>query len=141
MKTVRIKITSSTWFNREGEEKWSLRDQLSKKIKTRRFNIDWKIYKEARNDAQGLIKCKKKKYFQKKLAENKTNPKKLWQAPKSLWSPNKKNSPSNIRLKNKAGLLFESLWTEETFEKYHLLLEENFSLKLPNPPCNFGKEQ
>ena len=140
MKTVRIKITSSKWFNREGEEKWSLRDKLSQKFKTRRLNIDWEIYKEARNDAQGLMKYKKKKYFYKKLAENKTNLKTLWQTPKSLGSPNKKYSPSNMGLKNKASLLFDSLSIEETFEKYHLSLEENLALKLPKLPYNFGKE-
>ena len=43
-------------------------------------------------------------------------------------------------LKNKAGLLFDSLSIEETFEKYHLSLEENLALKLPNPPYKFGKE-
>ena len=90
MKTVRIKSTSSEWFGREIAEKLNLRDKLFKKFKSSRLNRDWEIYKEARNDVQQLIKYKKKKYFEEKLAENIAKPKKLWQASKSLELPSKK---------------------------------------------------
>ena len=89
-KTVRIKNTSSKWFDREITEKLSLSDKLFKKFKSSRLNIDWEIYKDARNDVQRLIKYKKKKYFKEKLAENIAKPKKIWQALKSLGFPNKK---------------------------------------------------
>ena len=46
---------------------------------------------------------------------------------KSLGLPNKKSSPSNICLKNKNVLLFNSL-----------SIAENLVLKLPKPPNNFG---
>ena len=52
--------------------------------------------------------------------------------------PNKKNSPSNICLKNKNGLSFDSLSIAETFKKYYSSLAENLVLKLPKPPNNFG---
>ena len=42
-----------------------------------------------------------------KLSENIAKPKELWQTLKSLGLPNKKNSSSNICLKNKNGLLFD----------------------------------
>ena len=35
---------------------------------------------------------------------------------------------------------FDSLSKAETFKKYYSLLAENFDLKLPNPPNNFGME-
>ena len=47
----------------------------AKKFKSSCLNIDWEIYKEARNDVQQLIKYKKKKYFEEKLAENIAKPK------------------------------------------------------------------
>ena len=52
--------------------------------------------------------------------------------------PNKKNSSLNICLKNKNGLLFDSLSVAETFKKYNSSLSENLVLKLPKPPNNFG---
>ena len=50
LKNVRIKNASSKWFDREKVEKLSLRDKLFKKFKSSHLNIDWEIYKEARND-------------------------------------------------------------------------------------------
>ena len=55
LKTVKIKNTSSEWFDKKIAEKLSLSDKLFKKFKANRLNIDWKIYKEARNDVQQLI--------------------------------------------------------------------------------------
>ena len=90
LKRVRIKNTSSEWFNREIAEKLNLWDKLLKKFKSSHLNIDWEIYKEARNDVQRLMKYKKEKYFEEKPTENITKPKKLWRALKSLGLPNKK---------------------------------------------------
>ena len=84
LKTVRIKNTSSEWFDREIAEKLSLRDKLFQKFKSSRLNIDWEIYKEARNGVQRLVKYKKKKNFEENLAENIAKPKTLWQALKTL---------------------------------------------------------
>ena len=67
LKTAKIK----KWFDREIAEKLSIKDQLFKKFKSSRLNIDWEIYKEARNDIQRTIKEKKKQYLEKKLSENK----------------------------------------------------------------------
>ena len=86
-------------------------------MKSSCLNIDWEIYKEARNDFQRTIK-QKKQYLEEKLSENIAKPKELWQALKQLGLPNKKNSPPNIYLKNKNGLLFDSLSIAENFKKY-----------------------
>ena len=98
-KTAGIKNTSNEWFDREIAEKLSIRDKLFKKFKSSRLNIDWEIYKEARNDIQRTIKEKKKQYLEEKLSENIAKPKELWQTLKQLGLPNKKNSPSNTCLK------------------------------------------
>ena len=47
--------------------------------------------------------------------KNVAKPKQLWQTLKQLGLPNKKNSPSNICLKYKNGLSFDSLSITETF--------------------------
>ena len=111
---------------------------LIKKSISRRLNIDWEIYKEARNNIQRKIKKKKKQYLEEKLSENIAKQKELWQAFQSLGLPNKKNFPSYICLKNNNGLLFDSLSIMETLKKYYSLLAENLVLKLPKPQNNFG---
>ena len=138
LKTARIKNTSNEWFDREIAEKLSIRDKLFKKFKSSRLNIDWEIYKEARNDIQRTIKEKKKQYLEEKLSENIAKPKELWQTLKSLGLPNKKNSPSNMFLKNKTDLLFDSLSVRKTLKKYYSSSAENLVLKLAKPLNNFG---
>ena len=138
LKTVRIKNTSNEWFDWEIAEKFSIRDKLFEKFKSSRLNIHWEIYKEARNEVQRTIKQKKKQHLEEKLSENIAKPKELWKTLKSLGLPNKKNSPSNISLKNKNCLLFDSLSMVETFKNYCSSLAENLVLKLPKPPNNFG---
>ena len=115
LKTARIKNTSNEWFDREIAEKLSIRDKLFKKFKSSCLNIDWEIYKEARNDVQRTIKQKKKQYLEEKVSKNIAKPKELWQTIKSLGLPNKKNTPTNICLKNNNGLSFHSLSIPETF--------------------------
>ena len=140
LKILRIKNTNSEWFDRKIAEQLSIRDKLFKKFKSNRLNIDWEIYKEARNEVQKTIKQKKKRYYEEKLSENTAKPKELWQLLKSLGLSIKKNSPSNICLKNKNGLSFYSLSTVETFKKYLSSLAEKLVLKLQKPPNNFEIE-
>ena len=64
---MRIKNTSSEWFNRGITEKFSLRDKLVKKFKSSHLKIDWEIYKEARTDIQRMMK--QKKYFENKTGK------------------------------------------------------------------------
>ena len=79
LKTTRIKNTSNEWFNMEIAKKSSIGDKLFKKFKSSRLNIDWEIYKEAKNDVQRTIKQKKKQYLEEKLTENIAKTKELWQ--------------------------------------------------------------
>ena len=65
LKTARIKNTSNEWFDKEIAEKLSIRDKLFKKFESSHLNIDWEIYKQARNEVQKTIKQKKKQYLEK----------------------------------------------------------------------------
>ena len=91
LKAMRIKNTSTEWFDREIAEKLSIRDKLFKKFKSSRLNIDWEIYKEARNEVQRTIKQKKKQYLQEKLSENIT--KKTWANFKTTRATEQKEFP------------------------------------------------
>ena len=74
------------------------------------------------------------------MSGNIAKPKELWKTLKSLRLPNKNNYPSNICLKNKNGLSFNSLSIAETFKKSCSSLAENFVSKLPKPSNNFGMQ-
>ena len=52
-----------------------------------------------------MIKSKKKLYFERKLHENISKPKELWNAIKSLGLPCKNSAVPHICLKNKNGSL------------------------------------
>ena len=138
LKIARIKSTSSEWFYREFAEKISIRDKILKNFKSSRLIIDWE---GARNDVQRTIKQKKKQYFEEKLLENIANPKELWQTLKLLELPNKENSSSNICLKTRNGLSFDSLSIVQIFKKHYSSLAENLLLKLPKPPNNLKYNQ
>ena len=45
LKAMRIKNTSTEWFDGEIAEKLSIRDKLFKKLKSSRLNIHWEIYR------------------------------------------------------------------------------------------------
>ena len=62
----------------------SNRDKLFKKFKKSRLHVDKDNYKEARSEAQKLMRTKKKAYFESKLTENIGKPKELWNCLKSL---------------------------------------------------------
>ena len=82
-KTVRIKSNASEWFDRKITEKIHTRDKLYQKFKLTKLHIDEETYREARNSFQNLIRKKKKAYFEEKLKEKATNPKKLWKTARS----------------------------------------------------------
>ena len=80
------------------------------------YSVDeYEIYKETRNGNQRTFKQDQNQYLEEKLSGKIAKPKQLWPTLKSLGLLNKKNSPSNICLKNKNGLSFDSLPIAETF--------------------------
>ena len=60
-KTKLVKRNSQGWFNGEVLENIALRDELFKKRKRSKFNVDKEIYNKARNKLHRLILQKKKK--------------------------------------------------------------------------------
>ena len=86
-------------FDDEVAEAIKLREKRLKHFKSTKLHIDEELYKESKYLAIKLIKEKKKKFCKEKLKENIGKPKELWEALKSLGSPCKKGSISNVCLK------------------------------------------
>ena len=63
IKTVRIKSNTRKWFDGEIGEEIYKRDKLHKKFKLTKL----RVYEEARNAVQNLIRKKKKTFFEEKL--------------------------------------------------------------------------
>ena len=61
-----------------------LRDKRFKHFKSTKLHVDEELYKEAKHQAQKLIKEKKKQFYKEKLKENIGKPKHLWKTLKSL---------------------------------------------------------
>ena len=54
-KTKRVKGNSQVWFDSEVLESIALRDQLFKKFKRSKLNLEKEIYNKARNKSHRLI--------------------------------------------------------------------------------------
>ena len=99
-KVLRVKNNTQEWFDSEVAEAIDLRDKRLKHFKSTKLHVDEELYKEAKYQAQKLIKVKKKQFYKEKLKENIGKPKDLWKTLKSLGLPSKKGSNiSNICLK------------------------------------------
>ena len=64
-KTKPIKGNSQEWFDGEVLESIALRDQLFKKFKRSKLNVDKEIYNKARNKSHRLILQKIKRVLRK----------------------------------------------------------------------------
>ena len=95
------------------------------------MHVDEEIYKEAPNTVQNLIRKKKKAYFEEKLKENTGNSKKLSKTLKQLGLPEKRLPCTDIFLKAKEGLKFESFTISESYKKFYSNLENDLVHKLP----------
>ena len=80
-----------------------------------KLHVDEDLYREARNVIQNLIRKKKKTYFEEKLKANTANPKKLWETLKELGLQNNRSPSSDICVKRKGSLTFDSSAISEVF--------------------------
>ena len=131
VKTVRIKNKTREWFDGEIAEEIHKRDKLYKTFKLTKLHVDDDLYREARNAVQNLIRKKKKAYFEEKLKANTANPKKLWETLNELGLQNNRSPSSDICLKEKEGLAFDSFAISEVFQNFYLNLASKLVDKLP----------
>ena len=116
-----------------------LRDKRLKHFKSTKLHVDEELYKEAKYQAQKLIKVKKKQFYKEKLKENIGKPKDLWKTLKSLGLPSKKGSNiSNICLKKDDKTNFDEKTDANTFKEFYCNLAGDLLKKLPPPSNKFG---
>ena len=131
-KTVSVKNNTSEWFDGRVSNKIHTRDKLYKRFKLTKLHVDEKIYEEAQNIVQNLIRKKKKAYFEEKLKENTHTQKKFfWKTLKQLGLPDKRSPSTNICLEAKYGLTFDPYTISEVFKKIFSNLANNLVQKLP----------
>ena len=121
-KRVRIKNNAMEWFDGP---------QATHKLYKNLSHQNWMLVNqsvEAQNTVQNLIR-KKKTYFEEKLKENTTNPKKLSKKLKQLGLPEKRLLCTDVCLK--VDLNFEPLTICELFKKLYSKLPNDFVHKLP----------
>ena len=141
MRERRIKNHTQEWFDGDIAESISIRKKLLKKFKKSQLNIDHRLFKEAKYNAESLIKIKKKNFFEEKLQENVGKPKELWKTLKNLGLPNKKSSASKICLQNENGdLTFEPKSNANIFKTFFVNLASNLLSKLPIATNVFNDE-
>lgn len=63
---------------------------------TNQADIMWTLYKRKRNVFVRVLKCEKKKYFENKIEENKSDPKKLWKVLKKMMGANNNLNKNKI---------------------------------------------
>ena len=138
-KVLRVKNSTQEWFDSEVAEAIDLRDKRLKHFKSTKLHVDEELYKEAKYQAQKLIKVKKKQFYKEKLKENIDKPKDLWKTLKSLGLPSKKGSNiSNICLKKDDKINFDEKTNANTFKEFYCNLGGNLLKKLPPLSNKFG---
>ena len=95
-KTIRVKNNTNEWFDGETVEKITARDKLFRKFKKPKLTVGEKLYKEARNTVQALIKDNKRKLLHEKLPENIGKSKELWKIIKKYGLPDKETPTTSI---------------------------------------------
>ena len=76
-------------------------------------------FKVAKIQLQKMILKKKKSYFEEVLHKNRSKPKELWKALKSLNLSSDKAKQTRIYLKKDGGFQFEALEDADTFKRFY----------------------
>ena len=99
IRTFKVKSNTKPWFVIDAlNTMWNC-DKHYRKLKQARNKIDKGNFKCAKLLLKKVINNNKKLYFKEKIAENRNNPKELWQTLKSLGMPSKGEMQSKISLK------------------------------------------
>ena len=130
-KVLRVKNNTQEWFDSEVAEAIDLRDKRLKHFKSTKLHVDEELYKEAKYQAQKLIKEKKKQFYKEKLKEDIGKPKDLWKTLKG-------SNISNICLKKDDKINFDEKTNANTFKEFYCNLAGDLLNKLPPPSNKFG---
>ena len=88
------------WFTSDIAQEIKVRDKLLKKARKSQIDNDWMHYRQAKNKVTELIRKTKQSYFKNKVAENRKNPRKLWNLIKCLTKDNAESKTGVSQLKD-----------------------------------------
>ncbi len=140
LKSFRVKGFTEDWFDGEIKESIRDRDKLLRKYRKTKLEVDFEIYKSARNRAKYLIKSKKISFYRDTIQENKGNSKKMWATLKSLGLPSRKGNNPDICLKKGDEIVFDQKANANMFKDFYTNLAEDLVKKLPKAKGKFGKK-
>ena len=135
-KTKRVNGNSQEWFDGEVLESIALRDELFKKFKHGKLNVDKKIYNKARNKLHRLM-LQKKTVLQKPIKGKCAKPKDLWKTLKSLGLSKKISLFEANVIEDNKRLKYNLKPVAKTFAKFYFNLDESLLKNLPNSSNKF----
>ena len=133
-KESRIKNNTEKWFDREIAELIHTHEKIFLKSKKSNLHIDEDNYKKVKYRVQNLIRKKKREFYETNLRQKINKPKGLWKTLKSMGLPFKGVTASNICLKSRNEVLFNTSKNCSIFKNYFSSLAHNLvSMLLLSP--------
>ena len=113
MKTKSVKGKPADWLQGYIRRLMVDRDRLLRKARKSKLDSDCCFYKRARNYCNGKIRESKCKYYKNLIEENKSNPRKFWDAIKTIFPTKSKASlsPMNKGKSEKLANVFSDYFT------------------------------
>ena len=90
--TKRVKGKKSPWMSKEIKRHMNIRDQLYRKARKSKKQLDWVSYKRKRNFVKNEIQRTKKNFISKELRDTSNKPDKFWNTVKKLYPTKSKSS-------------------------------------------------
>ena len=90
--TKRVKGKKSPWMSKEIKRHMNIRDQLYRKARKSKKQLDWVSYKRKRNFVKNEIQRTKKNFISKELRDTSNKPDKFWNTVKKLYPLKSKSS-------------------------------------------------
>ena len=90
--TKRVKGKKSPWMSKEIKRHMNIRDQLYRKARKSKKQLDWVSYKRKRKFVKNEIQRTKKNFISKELRDTSNKPDKFWNTVKKLYPTKSKSS-------------------------------------------------
>ena len=140
-KEIRIKNNTEKWFDREIAELIDTHEKIFLKSKKSNLHIDEDNYKKVKYRVQNLIRKKKREFYETNLRQKINKPEGLWKTLKSMGLPFKGVTASNICLKSRNEVLFNTSKNCSIFKNYFSSLAHNLLSMLVLSPNIFTESK
>ena len=140
-KEIRIKNNTEKRFDREIAELIHTHEKIFLKSKKSNLHIDEDSYKKVKYRVQNLIRKKKREFYETNLRQKINKPEGLWKTLKSMGLPFKGVTASNICLKSRNEVLFNTSKNCSIFKNYSSSLAHNLVSMLVLSPNIFTESK